>query len=97
MVQHFFIPQTVSSKPSIILPDQFFDKKYKNIISIEDSKYLIVEDWLSKHSLSNVSIQFLNASEYSGGWVIDEQGESRIFIGFEGVDDALLFKIKFSL
>ena len=60
-----------------------FDKKYKTIVSCKYyAGYLEMLDWINQHSNKSVDVKFHNDT---------------IYIGFENYDDAIVFKIKYSL
>lgn len=63
-----------------------FDKKYKIIIKYNYGPgYTEMLDWVNKNSKGSVDIKF------------DSDVTSRVlYLGFEEIDDALIFKIKYS-
>lgn len=81
-------------------PRSYFHKRYKTIVSVHDSEYLAIQDWLSSNSNGSVEIKMFVVTKYNNEWVQcspDDIGNIRPFVGFENEDDALFFKIKFSV
>ena len=73
-----------------------FDKNYKIILDrpmLHDHVEMI--DWINKNSIGKVSIRLYSAYKMKQGWVISPVGKSRVFIGFENLDDAIVFKLKY--
>lgn len=69
---------------STTIPNDF-DKKYKNIVKCEyTDNYLNWIDWINKHSRGSVDIKF-------------KEEINQILVGFEYLDDALMFKVKYFL
>lgn len=68
-------------------PKHVFDRKYKTIVSVK-SKITYVEmlDWVNKNSNGSVDVWFNDTPD---GVIID--------VAFEDPDDALIFKIKYSV
>ena len=67
-----------------------FDKKYKKIIKYpyNETCYIEMINWLHSNSIGAIDIQF----------VMQEFGiPHSLFIAFENLDDALVFKIKYSV
>lgn len=54
-------------------------------------------EWINLNSTGNVSIKVYMTYKYFGDWVISPHGVERAFIAFEDINDALFFKIKYSL
>ena len=63
-----------------------FDKKYKIIIKYNYGfDYTEMLDWVNKNSKGSVDIKFdSNATDHA------------LYLAFEEIDDALIFKIKYS-
>lgn len=70
-----------------VSPTVTFDKKYKTIVKCDYSDgYTEMLYWLDENSDKSVDVKFENA-----------YGSESIFVGFENSDDALLFRIRFSI
>jgi hypothetical protein len=70
-------------------PKHIFDKKYKTVISVKSRPdYLEMLDWVNLNSHGAVDVWF-NAPVLLGNVIID--------VAFEDPDDALIFKIKYSI
>lgn len=64
-----------------------FDKKYKIVLKQDYvPEYISMLEWVDLNSNKSVDIKFNNA-----------YGMESIYIGFEDPDDALFFKIKYSI
>ena len=64
-----------------------FDEKYKTIIKYNyDPNYTEMLDWVNRNSKGSVDIKFDNDSS-----------KCALYLGFEEPDDALIFKIKYSV
>jgi hypothetical protein len=62
-----------------------FDRKYKTVLKFETPPdFPLMIDWVESNSNGLVSIKFL-----------DGASKAYMFVGFENLDDALFFKIKF--
>lgn len=69
-------------------PKHQFDKKYRTIVSVKSSpEYMEMLEWVDANSHGSVDVWF-NAPVLSDTIVID--------VAFENLDDALIFKIKYS-
>ena len=67
-------------------PKHVFHRKYKTIVSVNSTwSYLEMIDWVNKNSYGSVDVWFNDTPD---GVIID--------VAFENVDDALVFKIKYS-
>ncbi len=63
-----------------------FDKKYKIVVTVKSSpSYMEMMDWVNTHSSGSVDVWF---NDTPSGVLID--------MAFENIDDALIFKIKYS-
>lgn len=70
-------------------PSHVFDKKYKTIVNVKSTAaYTEMLDWVDANSHGAVDVWF-NAPVLLGNVIID--------IAFEDPDDALVFKIKYSV
>jgi hypothetical protein len=68
-------------------PKHVFDKKYKVIVSVKSNPtYLEMLDWVNKNSHDSVDVWF---NDTPNGIIID--------VAFANPDDALIFKIKYSI
>ena len=68
-------------------PRHVFDKKYTTVVSVRAPfSYLEMLDWVNKNSHGSVDASFNDTPD---GMVID--------LAFENQDDALIFKIKYSV
>lgn len=80
---------STKKKPEMIGCDgePIFDKRYKIIIKKDyTSGYLDMLEWINTNSNDSVEVRFNNI-----------YGQEGIYIGFENSDDALFFKIKYSI
>jgi hypothetical protein len=76
----------IEEKPEYTGP--VFDKKYKIVIKCKfTDEYFKMVDWVNENSQGLVDIRFNAATNE-----IDT-----VFVAFEDLDDALVFKIKYSL
>lgn len=67
-------------------PKHVFDAKYKTIVSVKSNlAYLEMLDWVNSNSHGSVDVWFNDTPD---GVIID--------LAFEDVDDALIFKIRYS-
>jgi hypothetical protein len=76
----------------------YFDGKYKIILDREllpDHVEMI--HWINENSIAGVAIRIYSAYKMEKGWVLSSVGKNRVFIAFEDLDDALVFKIKYSV
>ena len=66
-----------------------FDPKYKTVIRCEAGPtYLEMLEWVHKNSSGSVDVKFSIGFGY---------GVDAVYLGFEDTDDALIFKIKYSV
>jgi len=94
MGQHLSILRRLLSKPGSRVIDTvdcdgqpIFDKKYSIIIKRNyQPGYIDMLEWVNLNSNNSVDVKFNNA-----------YGSEAIYIGFENSDDALFFKIKYSI
>ena len=87
-------PQTEAELPSVT---DLFDRRWRVILNTPPTQYLAMEHWLTHFTTGFVHVQFVIAVNVSGVWKQALYGgESRMFVGFENRDDALLFKIRFN-
>ena len=105
MAQLFHTIQTAfSTKKEVEIQhplSSYFDKKYKTIIcrKLSDNDQEIIE-WINKNSNGMVSVRVLSGRSVSDGigWYPHPVGPiTRMCLGFEDPDDALFFKIKYSI
>jgi len=83
---------------NLIVVDTLFDTKYKKIIRLpfDPVVYCKLLEWLQDSTIGLVTIQLHNASEKNGKWILDDDADYQMFIGFESTDDYLYFKIRFT-
>lgn len=69
------------------MTDVCFDDRFTDIVSYKyDESYPEILDWVDKNSKGSVDIK------------ISEDSESKtILLGFDNMDDSLLFKIRFKI
>lgn len=87
------------SKAVVYIKDDF-DSKYKTIIAINIGiDYIEILDWINKNSKGLVHIQIHTAEKLGDEWIKSEAhiAKKMAFIGFQNSDDALYFKIKYSV
>ena len=66
-----------------------FDPKYKVVVRVECSpKYMEMLEWVNKNTAGNVDVKF----DIGGLCTV-----RYVYLGFEDTDDALIFKIKYSV
>ena len=74
-------------QPCILNPVHKFDKKYKVVVSVRSTwSYLEMIHWTNSHSNGSVDVWF---NDTPNGVIID--------VAFTDPDDALVFKIKYSV
>ena len=79
---------------------ELFNKKYKTIIDFGfEYDYMEILDWVQWNTKKSVDIKIHNSTfnEKNKTWVLNSIGKKRVFVGFESLDDALLFKVKYAL
>ncbi len=82
--------QLCFTKNQDLTPTPYFDKSFKTIITYNvDGNYYHLLDWLNSNSRGKVEIKLSDS-------MIDNF-TVKAFIGFEYPDDALIFKIKYSI
>ena len=105
MAQLFHIIQSVFSTKEVAEIQHplssYFDKKYKTIIcrKLSDIDQEMIE-WLNQNSNGLVSVRILSGRTVTDGigWCPHPVGPvTRMCLGFEDPDDALFFKIKYSI
>lgn len=77
---------------------EVFDPKYKIIIGKKlDFNYVEMIHWVNDNSKSSVEVKFFHSKKINNEWYMTDPLESDmyIFFGFEDLDDALCFKIKY--
>lgn len=66
-----------------------FDPKYKVVVRCDAGPtYLEMLEWVNKNSAGSVDVKFDIGFGY---------GVEAVYLGFEDTDDALIFKIKYSV
>ena len=82
MFQTAFQPK--QTQESVIENTIIFDKKYKLIVKSNQFQYYVdMMDWIDQHSNGNVDVKM-----FGDGWM---------YFLFENPDDAIIFKIKYSI
>lgn len=76
-----------------------FDRKYKTVLKFtKTTEYSSMIDWVDKNSTGLVSIRQVSATlkidPSTGGFL---QINSTVYVGFENEDDAIFFRIKYSI
>lgn len=65
-------------------PENTFDRKYKTIVRVNSrDNYLDMLDWIDSNSKGSVDVKYAS--------------HDKIDVAFENVNDALIFKIKYSV
>ena len=80
--------------------NESFDPKYKIILCKGiDSQYVEMINWVDRNSKNSVDVKVFNAKPHGDKWVETQpsQDNNMVFLGFENEDDAIYFKIKYSL
>jgi len=76
----------IEEKPKIV-----FDNKFRTVVKcVYSERYPEILDWLHSNTSGAVDIKL----DYA---LAPDVRPMDIFVGFENVDDALVFKIKFSI
>lgn len=65
-------------------PENIFDRKYKTIVRVNSrDNYLEMVDWVDLNSKGSVEVRYASSN--------------KIDVAFENSDDAIIFKIKYSV
>lgn len=73
-----------------------FEDRFETVLEYPyDERYLEMVDWIDKNSKGTVSIQLLPTYEQilQSKYVL----KKKVYVGFENTDDAIFFKIKYSV